>query len=161
MVETTTTDTNEELFAKLAATTEALRQAFSAADAGMATPREGEWSLADVLQHIRASDAIISTRVYQVLTRDEVPLAGFDERVWGALYGAAGIDAHTQLEQFALRRAEFVAVLRSLMPAQLSHVGQHEERGPMTVIDLCQKLADHEADHRIQIEALTGRSATA
>jgi|CXWL01.1.fsa_nt_gi uncharacterized damage-inducible protein DinB len=146
---------HEVMFADLDATPALLRTAFAASgDRATTAPAGGEWSLADLLNHLRASDAIISTRVYQVLARDGAHLLGFDERVWGDLYKAAAIDPRAQLEQFALRRAEFVAILRTLAPAQLARTGRHEERGPMTVADLCRMLADHEADHRPQIERL-------
>lgn len=149
-------NTDDALFADLDATPALLRTAFAAfaasGDRATTAPAGGEWSLADLLNHLRASDAIISTRVYQVLTRDGAHLLGFDERVWGDLYKAAAIDPRAQLEQFALRRAEFVGILRALTPEQFARAGRHEERGLMTITDLCQMLADHEADHRAQID---------
>jgi uncharacterized damage-inducible protein DinB len=141
---------------ELEATIERLRAAFAAANRVSGPRSEDGWSLADLLNHLRASDAIIASRVHQVLVRDGVPLPAFDERAWAATYMVTGIDPRTQLDQFALRRAEFVALLRTLVPDELRRAGHHEERGLMTVADLCRMLAEHEFDHRQQIAQWAG-----
>src|SRR5512146_2331335 len=41
---------------------------------------EGEWSAADILAHLRASDAIVAPRAYMILAREDPPLTAFDER---------------------------------------------------------------------------------
>ena len=115
---------------------------------------DGEWTLAQVLNHVRAADAILSTRVFQVLVRVGTPLPAFDERAWGKLYGTSGVSLDDEAAHFALRRAELVAVLRSLTPEEWSHTGQHETLGLLTVADIASSIASHEYEHRLQIEAM-------
>jgi DinB family protein len=110
---------------------------------------------------VRASDAILSTRIFQVLVREGLPLPGFDERRWGELYAAAAIPFDDQVGHFALRRAERVGVLRSLTADEWLRSGEHEQLGTLTVADICQKIIEHEAEHRAQLDRIVagGRGA--
>ena len=129
-----------------------LRSALSSAEAR--ATGSGEWGASDIIVHVRAADAILSTRVFQILIREGAPLPAFDERPWGALPVAAAIPLDQQVAEFSLRRAELVAVLRSLTAEQWLIAGQHELTGRLTVADACRKIADHEAEHRAQLEGI-------
>ena len=45
-----------------------------------ARPEADMWSAAEILAHLRASDDIVSPRIYQILVRNSPPLVGYDER---------------------------------------------------------------------------------
>lgn len=149
----------QDLMDALEAMPRVLRNAFDQlGDLTHASPRNGEWSVADILVHVRASDAIIAPRIMQVLVRDGAPLPAYDERAWGILIAGA-LRIEEQLELLRLRRAELVAVLRPLRGDQWRRTGEHDVRGRMTLLDLAESLAEHEAEHRAQIEALVSRLA--
>lgn len=125
------------------------------------SPGAGQWSAADVLAHLRASDAILAPRVLQILVRAQAPLIGFDERAWAAWATRARLSISTQVEAFDAQRSELVGVLRTLIPAEWAAEGLHETRGALSVRAIVQDLATHEREHRQQMDELLRRIATA
>jgi hypothetical protein len=115
--------------------------------------RGGGWSVREIVEHVRASDAIMTPRIYQVLARDRPPLPGFDERAWAALAARAEVPLDAQLAAFAIMRAELCGLLRTLSPAEWARSGVHEERGEVAVIDIARRIASHEDEHVAQVEA--------
>lgn len=127
-----------------------------------AAAHAGEWSLADILAHLRASDAILAPRVFYVLIRDQPPLIGFDERAWAVVAASAHVPLATQLDAFAALRAELLGILRTLDPPAWDRAGMHETRGRLTLRQIVSDLAEHEREHRAQWEltlAALGRPA--
>lgn len=145
-----------EMIEALAATPGWLRQAVAAVLPNLAAraPAPNEWSAADLFAHLRASDAILAPRVYQLLTRPGAPIAGYDERIWARVTGRAKLPILTQLTTFEAQRAELVGVLRTLTPKEWQIGGVHETRGQLTVLDIATDLARHELEHRAQLERI-------
>ena len=58
-------------------------------------------------------------------------------------------------------RKELVGVLRSLTADEWLRSGEHEQLGTLTVADICQKIIEHEAEHRAQLDRIVagGREA--
>jgi len=139
----------------LAATPTRLRDLFEGIDDDVARrrPAGGEWSAADVLTHLRASDAIILTRVPQILVRPGLPLVGLNEEVYARVLDRAGLSVVEQVQAFAARRGELVALLRALAPEEWALAGRHEEHGDVTIRGLVERVVPHEAEHLAQIEA--------
>jgi hypothetical protein len=73
----------------------------------------------------------MSTRVFQILVREGAPLPAFDERAWGGLLAASGIPLEDQVAEFALRRAELVATLRSLTQGRGTAAMEPDEYQPL------------------------------
>jgi hypothetical protein len=117
-------------------------------------PRPGEWCLADILAHLRASDAILAPRVYHVLVRDQPPLIGFDERAWALIAATAQTPLMSQLDSYACLRAELIGVLRALDASAWSRYGIHETRGRLSLREIANDLAIHELEHRTQWDAV-------
>ncbi len=143
-----------ELVQRLAKTPVWLRAALSAANDRATGAEADDWGVADIVNHVRAADAIFSTRVFHILVREGAPLPAFDEREWGKLLAATAIPIDDQLAAFALRRAEMVAVLRSLGGEQWRMSGVHELLGPVTVAAVCEGIAEHESEHRAQLDGI-------
>jgi uncharacterized damage-inducible protein DinB len=121
-------------------------------------PAPGEWSIADILAHLRASDDILAPRILMMLVRDNPPLASFDDRRWMEVTGYAQSDIRGLLQVYALRRTELVNILRRQSPADWERSGTHEERGKLTVLEVVKHLVEHEEEHCAQMEALRGKS---
>ena len=134
-------------------------RAAAMSSAGGSASADGEWTIAQVLHHVRAADAILSARIYCVVVRDGAPLVAFDERAWGALIGASGVSLDDQAAHFALRRAELVAEMRALAQEEWSRTGKHERQSTLTLTDIASSIVSHETEHRLQIEAML-RAAT-
>jgi DinB superfamily len=147
---------NADLIARLAATPARIAQAV----AGWPTarlhtaPTDGAWSAADILAHLRATDDVLAFRAFMILARDNPPMASFDERRWAEVAGYTQADFHTSLETFRMRRAELAAMLRRATPSDWERTGAHEERGPITLLEVIEGVVEHEEEHCDQIEAL-------
>lgn len=117
-------------------------------------PAESEWSAADILAHLRASDDIVAYRIYAILARDVPPLPAYDERRWAEVAGYAQMEFRASLDTFTKRRAEIVALLRRITPEDWERSGTHEVRGTLTLRAVVAGLVEYEEEHAGQIEAL-------
>ena len=112
---------------------------------------EDEWSLADVIGHLRAADSIWTPRILFALVHDGITLPDVDERALQDVQRAAEMDTGDQVTLYAFTRAELCGVLGALTEDAWSHAFTHEVRGAMTVIDACTLVARHEAEHLEQL----------
>jgi hypothetical protein len=117
-----------------------------------AAPAKGEWSPAEILAHLRASDDILAYRAYMILIRDNPPLPAFDERRWAEVSGYAHMDALDSLQTYSRRREELVTMLDGLEPEAWERTGQREQRGAVTLLGVLTTLLDHEEEHCAQLE---------
>ncbi len=120
------------------------------------TGAPGEWSPAEILAHLRASDDIVAYRLYTIMARDNPPLAAYDERRWAQVTGYAQADFALSLQAFTLRRAELLNMLRQAAPGDWERSGTHEVRGPLSLFQVATVLAEHEEEHCLQLESRPG-----
>lgn len=148
----------EELVERLAVTPGRIAAATAgkAPEELAAPPADGEWSALAILAHLRASDDILSPRLVAMLVRDDPPLPSYDDRRWEQMMGYADQDFQELLAAFTFRRAELARALRRHAPQDWARSGRHEDRGRVTMLDVVRHIADHEAEHCQQIEALFG-----
>src|SRR5687768_3818552 len=109
----------------------------------LAAPND-EWSAAQILAHLRASDDILTHRLHAILTRDNPVLPAFDERRWAEMAGYSQADFEVSLKVFTLRRAELVAMLRQVSMEDWLRVGQHEVKGAISLLQVATSLLEHE-----------------
>jgi ribosomal protein S18 acetylase RimI-like enzyme len=110
-------------------------------------PAQGEWSIADVIGHVRAADAIVSPRIIQLLVRDDPPVITFDERAWQRVVARAAVAPLDALDLLGRQRAELVALLRTLAPEEWARSSLHPEHGRMSVAAIVAMIAAHEDEH--------------
>jgi hypothetical protein len=146
----------ENLLNRLSSTPDRIAHAVTGWDeaALRTTPSSGDWSAAAILAHLRASDAIITYRLYAILVRDNPPMPAFDERRWAEIAGYGQADFAASLHLFALRRAELVHMLRGLPLDDWQRTGTHEVNGVFTLFTAVTHLVEHEEEHCLQLEAL-------
>jgi hypothetical protein len=126
-------------------------------DADSVTSAEaGEWSPAEVLAHVRASHDIFEPRIYYILVRDNPQLLAYDDARWAQVARYASFPVIESLEAMRLRRTELVRALRGLSESDWERIGTHETRGPMTVLQIAEQIADHDDEHIAQIERSIG-----
>jgi DinB superfamily len=119
-----------------------------------AAPADDAWSAAEILAHLRATDDILAFRAFMILARDNPPMPSFDERRWAEIAGYTWANFHASLEAFRLRRAELADMLRRASSADWERVGAHQERGPITLLDVIEGVVEHEEEHCQQLEAI-------
>ncbi len=120
-------------------------------------PVQGQWSIAEIFAHLRVSDDILMPRVYAILIREQPQLPAYNERYWAEVAGYAGADFHPSLMLFTLRRAELVDVLRQLPERDWQRIGLHEERGPISLLEMVRGWVEHEEEHYAQMTNITIR----
>jgi hypothetical protein len=126
------------------------------ADSLRARPGPDEWNAREILAHLRASDEMLTARIYQIAVRDGLSIPDLDERRWAEIGRYTYQPVMESLASMSMRRGELLAMLRLLPPDVWRHRGRHEVRGEMTVIDVVRHLAEHENSHRAQLEAAVG-----
>jgi len=133
----------------------AVAMVLSLSEMAVMHPAAGEWSPEEVLAHLRAAHDITEPRILAILTRDNPPLPAFDERRWQEVACYLALPMTESLETLRLRRHELVQALHALPAAAWMRTGRHEERGPLTVLEIAQDIAFHDEEHCIQVERMT------
>jgi hypothetical protein len=114
----------------------------------------GEWSADEIFIHIRASNDILSFRVYAVLTRDNPPLPVLEERRWAEIAGYHEVAFPAGLAAYTVRRAELMVALKRAADADWDRIGTHEIRGQLSLFQIVTGLVDHEEEHCAQLETM-------
>lgn len=112
-------------------------------------PRQGEWSVAELLGHLWDAEIAFSFRARLILAQDTPRLVGYDQNAWANLARppfAALLDAFT-----ALRTAN-LALIRYTPEALWGRFGHHDERGPTSFRLLTETMAGHDTAHLKQLE---------
>lgn len=115
-----------------------------------------EWSAAEILAHLRASDDILAYRAYAILVRDNPPMPVYDERRWAEVARYGVISPAASLVAFTVKRAELVRMLRHIPTADWERLGIHEISGPRTLREVLTALVEHEEEHCAQLERSGG-----
>ena len=113
-------------------------------------PAPGEWSAAQCLQHLLdAEREVFPVRVRCLLAGQDFP--AFDPDAQGTV-AAAGLDPRASAREFARLRADSLALLAGLTPADLARRARHAELGPVTLEELLHEWAAHDLMHTVQAE---------
>ncbi|HKZ05235.1 MAG TPA: DinB family protein [Methylomirabilota bacterium] len=152
----------DEPLARLARTPDDLAAAIADADDATLSRRPSvhAWSAKEIVCHVRDTEEPFLAFFQAMLDRDEPRYddGGAPER-WVDDRQYRRNDTAEALETFRRRRAESLAFLRHLTPAQWERRGIHPVRGPLTLAQFAGLMASHDADHLDQLRrALAGRA---
>jgi len=121
-------------------------------------PAENEWSIREVVGHLRDKAEIWAKRLYMVATQTDPILAAFD--------GEASIREHNYQETAALGpliddlRANILRSVKLLEDTpDWTRLGRHAEFGRRSLHQWAQYLLDQETEHLPQIESLKRQAA--
>jgi len=121
-------------------------------------PDENEWSVNDVLTHLRACDDVWGKFMLIIIHEDRPTLVGVNPRSWIDKTDYREQRFRPSLRSFAAQRAKLLAVLEPLPRGDWSRtatvtdmIGQPFER---TVLYYADRLARHERPHLKQIERI-------
>ena len=152
----------EEILALLEETPERIATATAGLSATRAriAPDTGEWSLNDILAHLRACADVGGDAIARILAEDDPTLRAVDPRVHVTETDCLRIDFESSLRAFARQRARSLAVLRRLTPTEWSRgarvIGRSRTREE-SVLSYAHWLARHERAHYPEIERLARR----
>jgi hypothetical protein len=152
----------EEILALLEETPERIATATAGLTAARArtAPKAGEWSLNDILAHLRACADVGGDAIARILAEDHPTLRAVDPHVYVTETDYPRVAFESSLRAFARQRARSLAVLRRLAPADWSRgarvIGRSRTREE-SVLSYTHWLARHERAHYPEIERLVRR----
>jgi hypothetical protein len=126
-------------------------------------PQPDEWSVNDVLAHLRACADVRGGSVVAILNQDHPTLRAVNPRTWIKQTDYLEQEFQPSFQAFAKQRADLLAVLEPLPPdgwlrsATVTGAGRPLER---TVLHYAEWVAIHERPHIKQIERIVGTLRT-
>ena len=135
--------------AGIAAAPAAMRRAVAGlSDAQLDTPyRPGGWTVRQVVHHLGDSHMNAFIRTKLALTEENPTVKPYNETEWAKLVDAQ-LPIEPSLSLIEVVHARWVAVLRSMTPAQFSRTLMHPENGP-TVMDGMLAMYDWHGKHHV------------
>jgi hypothetical protein len=118
-------------------------------------PSRGEWSLNDVLAHLRSCADMWGKYMATIIADDQPTIRAMNPRTWIKHTNYPALEFAPSFRAYAKQRAELLALLRPLPKASwlrsaiVTGAGRPRER---TVLEYAQRLANHERSHVKQID---------
>jgi hypothetical protein len=121
-------------------------------------PDGRNWCAKEIVCHLRDTEELFLGFFQAMLDMDEPAYSGGEPDRWAEDRQYLRNDAGEALAAFRRRRAEALAFLRHLRPADWDRRGVHPNRGRLTLRDLVGLVAEHDDNHLDQLtRALDGR----
>jgi len=125
-------------------------------------PARGEWSLNDVLAHLRSCSDMWGKYIATIIAEDRPTIRAMNPTTWIKSTNYPELEFAPSFRAYRKQRAELLARLRSLPKAAWSRTatvtgaGRPRER---TMLEYAQWLANHERSHMKQIGRFVDGSA--
>jgi FMN phosphatase YigB (HAD superfamily) len=115
-------------------------------------PAPGEWSLTEILCHLRDVDQEVNLpRLQKVIGSDNPFIPGKDTDPWAEARQYARQDGRQALVQMIFARQQIVALLEALDPAGWQRPARHAIFGPTRLQELVDIIAAHDRLHLQQV----------
>lgn len=122
-----------------------------------AAPAEDEWSLNDVLAHLRSCADMWGKYIALIVEQDHPTFRAVNPTTWIKRTGYPDLDFTVSFRAYRQQRAQLVGFLRALPKSAWSRSGTVTGGGrprERTVLDYARWLANHERTHLKQIARL-------
>lgn len=125
------------------------------------SPRRGEWSLNDVLAHLRSCGDMWGKYIATIIAEGRPTIRAMNPRTWIKSTNYPELEFAPSFRAFTKQRAELLALLSPLpiaawsRSATVTGAGRPRER---TVLDYARCLANHERSHLKQIARIVNGS---
>ena len=113
----------------------------------LARPIAGKWSTLECVVHLADFDPIYVDRMKRVIAEDKPTLVGADEQKFSAALFYHERDLQEELSIMELSRNQMARILRKLPDSALQRVGNHTERGPVSLEKLLTTIIAHVPHH--------------
>ncbi len=120
-----------------------------------AAPSPGEWSINEVLAHLRSCADMWDGSIIRLLAEDRPTIRAINPVTWIKRTNYCELDFQTSLQSFVEQRAALLAALEALPPQAWTRSGTFTGAGrpiERTVHSLAQRLGIHERPHIKQME---------
>ncbi len=145
---------HRELIETLAATPETLTGLLRGIDEAQARSAKGgdeNWSVIEVLCHLRDAEEIGLGRMQAMRDENYPSIPGWDQNALALEKKYAEADLAPALAAFIDTRTQYVAALQALTPEQWERTGKHNETGDITILTHALHRSYHDAIHCAQI----------
>ena len=138
---------------RLGSTPSVLRALIGGMPAGLVErPLDEGWSARDVVAHLCSVEPLVlRDRIAGMLAEPGGPVANVDEDQALEDSGLRAVAVGELLERFEAIRADSLALIDGLSDAELATTGEHEWVGTMTVANMVNHFAFHDAMHIEQV----------
>jgi hypothetical protein len=122
-----------------------------------AIPKPDEWSINDVLAHLRACADVWGDCIEMIVAQNESTLRAVNPRTWIKKTGYPDQEFMPSLQAFTTQRGKLLALVETLEPHRWAHTATVTGAGKplqLTVLSYAQRLARHERSHIKQIKQL-------
>jgi hypothetical protein len=130
---------------------EALLDGYTQAQATAARGGEEEWSIVEVVCHLRDAEEQALARMRLMRDATDPVIAAYDQERWARERRYAEPSLPEALAAFNRFRAQHVTELAQLSPQEWQRSGQHEEQGTITISSHTLHIVSHDALHAAQI----------
>jgi hypothetical protein len=110
-------------------------------------PVPGTWSIQQIVLHLTDSDLVASDRMKRVIAMEKPLLIGYDETAFSKNLFYEEQDVQLASELFEKNRLLTAEILRRLPDSAFERVGQHNERGEISLAQFVSGYVDHLAHH--------------
>src|SRR5580692_12190844 len=117
-------------------------------------PAPGKWSIRQVIAHVADSEMVCAHRFRQIIAEENPIMIAYDQDAWTKNLDYARRKPKDSLDRFRRFRAENYELLKDLPEATFARVGNHSQRGTITLRDQLETLAQHAEDHARQMQAV-------
>ena len=121
-------------------------------------PREGEWSIKEIVGHLRDGAEVWHGRLYQVWAQNDPQFVSYDQDAYVRDRGYQDANVATVLAEMRRFRGETVDLLAHAV--DWTRLGQWPGVGRRSLKQLAEALLDAEKDHLGQIRALKEAAKT-
>lgn len=147
-------DLNRDLLDALKATPETLTgllDGISRTQASSARGGDENWSVVEVVCHLRDAEEISLQRTEAMRDRDNPLIVGYDQEALARERNYRDANLSAALFAFIAFRERHIAVLSAFTPEQWERSGQHNEFGRITIFASAIHKVSHDAIHCAQI----------
>ena len=147
-------DLHHDLLDALNATPETLTGLLAGVSQAQAQSAKGgdeNWSVVEVVCHLRDAEEISFQRTLAMRDQDVPTIIGYDQEALAREREYRHADLRIALSGFIAIRQQHLSVLSALTPEQWQRAGEHNEFGPITIFEMIVHKASHDAIHCAQI----------
>jgi len=117
----------------------------------MSTGGDENWSVVEVICHLRDAEEISLQRTIAMRDQDHPQIIGYNQEILAQERDYQNAKLSDALDGFVSFREQHLAVLSALVPEQWDRSGQHDEIGQITIFAMIIHKVSHDAVHCAQI----------
>ena len=145
---------HETMIATILEAAEAIRRTVEAAPAELLErrPAAGEWSVEEILVHVRnVATLAYGLRIRRLFVETEPQFADYDEEKHLRSADWRPLPAGESLDVILAEHRQLAALLSTLPDDAWNRAGTHPESGALTIEFLARRIVEHATEHQKQI----------